>query len=104
MAHEHDALVPTRSFIAGLKVGDLAPDFSGRMAEVVRIAARKEDISGKLFVLYETRLGPTSTVTNSLKEDKIQRSLALTSRLNSAELDALEREIVAAREDIKCCF
>ena len=92
---ERPLILPSRDDVANLKIGDLAPDCWGRMAEVVEIAARKEDVSGKLFVLYYTRTGPTSRCSTSMKEDELIRHAGLLQ--SSAELAAIERRMRAER-------
>ena len=89
----HQPFIPTREFIQNIKVGEVAPDFAGDLQEVVRIICRREDIEGKLFILYETVLGPTSTVSCSLKEGRLHRTVMLTTKYTSVQLDRMEREL-----------
>ncbi len=88
---------PTREDIDALEVGDMAPNAFGELAEVVDVSARRDDIHGARFVCYSTRFGPTSSMTMSLKQDAVARTVALCNVLNSAEIDALEQRLRAAR-------
>ena len=93
-----DLYFPTRADIEGLKVGDVVPDCFGKPREVLAIHCRQEDEKGKLFVHYSTTLGEdrTCSVSNSAKEDRLERSVRASDLFTSAELDALE--ILARRE------
>lgn len=84
--------IPTRSQIEALKEGDLAPDCFGNWRLVTRIYARGNDINGKAYVCYYTEFGPGASISNSLKEGKIHRTVALTAKYSSAELDELEKK------------
>ena len=84
--------IPTRAEIQSLEVGDLAPDCFGSWRRVTRIYARGADVKGKAYVCYHTEFGPTSSISNSLKEGEIHRSVALTGKNTSHELDEMEEE------------
>lgn len=58
----------TREFVAGIEVGGVAPDAWGRDREVVKVSAKREDVDGNLFCVFEVRLSPTSTLLTSVKE------------------------------------
>lgn len=77
---------PTREDIISLKVGDMAPDCFNGMRKVVEIFACREDIHGKMFVCYYTEFGPTSRMSNSMKEDEILSTTALTNKFRQAAL------------------
>ena len=87
--------IPSRKEIEGLKVGDSALNCFGRIARVVAIAARKEDIEGRLFVLYYTKLGSgSSSISMSQKEGRLTRTAYMSNRYTSAELDDLETSLI----------
>lgn len=84
--------IPTRSEIEALKEGDLAPDCFGNWRLVTRIYARGGDINGKAYICYYTEFGPTSSISNSLKECELNRTVALTAKYTSRELNAIEQK------------
>lgn len=86
-------VIPTRDQVASLKVGDLALDCFGKMSRVTRIVCCKEDIHGKLFVIYYTQLGTTSSISGSYKEGELVRTVQLSNEHTSSELCAIEREL-----------
>jgi hypothetical protein len=87
---------PTREDIVNLKVGDLAIDAFGKMARVVGIHAQRDDIKGRAFVCYYTEHGfPGSTCSMSRKERKVTRTVALSIVYTSAEIDAIEKQLLA---------
>jgi hypothetical protein len=84
--------IPERSDIENLQVGDLAPNCFGGTGRVDRIFARMEDNNGKLFVCYYVEWGKKgSTISESMKEGELIRSLHACSLFTSAELDEIER-------------
>ena len=89
--------IPTRSEIEALKEGDRAPDCFGNWRRVVKIYARGDDVNGKRYVCYYTEFGPTSSISNSLKEGEINRTVALTGKFTSHELDTLEKSLCAGK-------
>lgn len=86
----HLIFMPAREFIAGLKVGDMAPDAFGAQQPVVEILYRGEDAEGRLFICYYVRFGREGRMSHSLKENVIDRTVALSNRYRSAEIDRLE--------------
>ena len=87
-------IVPTREEVENLQVGDYAIDALGRMRRVASIAYRGTDINGRVYVGYTTEFGKDgSTMTNSMKEGQLVRTVAASVRYTSAELDAIERRI-----------
>lgn len=84
--------IPTRTEIEALKEGDLAPDCFGHLRRITRIYARGNDIKGKAYVCYYTELGPNASISNSLKEGEINRTVALTGKYTSHEIDILEEK------------
>ncbi len=97
-----EAFCPTRAFIAGLQVGDKAPNAFGQWREVVEIFARREDISGRLFVCYYTDFGRfAGRLSGSLKENELHRSVPLTSRYTSAQLDVMEMTMQNNHQEVK---
>lgn len=86
--------VPTREEIESLVVGGRALDCFGEMREVTRIFALGYTPAGKRFVCYYTQMSSTSECSMGLTEGEIPRSVFLTSRYTSAQIDALQRQIV----------
>lgn len=85
--------VPTLADVESLEVGDSAP-FCFGWSRVVSIAYRGTDVNGKAFVGYDVIFGHNATISESIKQDRLVRSVALTRTLNSAECDALERHLL----------
>src|SRR5208283_461813 len=84
--------IPTRDEIQSLEVGDLAPDCFGQWRRVTKIYGKGHDVKGKAYICYYTEFGPTSIISNSLKEGEIHRTVALTGKYSSHELDDLENQ------------
>jgi hypothetical protein len=84
--------IPTRSEIETIKESDQAPDCFGHWRRVNRIYARGNDLNGKAYVCYYTEFGLGASISNSLKEGEINRTVALTAKYSSAELDDLEEK------------
>ena len=82
--------IPTRAEIEALEVGDLAPDCFGHWKLVTRIFGRGDDINGKAYVCYYTEYGVRGSISNSLKEGQINRTVPLCGRYTSHELDQME--------------
>lgn len=87
--------IPTRSEIEAIKEGDLALDCFGDRRRITRIYARGDDANGNAYVCYYTEFGPGSSISNSLKEGKINRTFALTAKYSSHELDLMEKSLCA---------
>lgn len=87
--------IPTRNFVEDLKVGDLAPSTFGWKA-IKEIAYRGDDVNGKAYVGYYVSTGPGSSISHSLKEGELDRSMAITSRHTSEELNTIERDLLAS--------
>lgn len=86
---------PTRDEIVNLKVGDLALDAFGKMAKVVSIFAQKDDIKGRAFVCYYTEFGGRGgSCSMSRKEREVTRTAAMSNAYTSAEIDALEENLL----------
>ena len=83
---------PSADDVLNLKVGDLAPDCFGEEKPITSIFARGFDVTGRAYVCYYTEFGARGSVSNSLKEGEIPRTLDLTSKLSSAEIAAMERQ------------
>jgi hypothetical protein len=90
-----EIFIPARAEIEALKEGDLAPDCFGNWRRITKIYARGADVNGKAYVCYYTEFGPTSSISNSLKEGEINRTVALTGKFTSHELDILEKRLCA---------
>ena len=84
---------PSRSYIEQVRVGSLVPNCFGKLAEVTEIYARKDDIHGKLFVCFYTKMSEGATVSGSLKEGELFRSVATSYWGTSAQLDEIEKNI-----------
>ena len=84
--------IPTRAEIEDLRENDLAPDCFGNWKRVTRVFARGMDVNGRAYVCFYTEFGPTSSISNSLKEGELHRTVALTGKYTSHELDVLEKE------------
>ena len=85
------AYFPSRKDIQSLEVGDLAPNAFGKLARVVAITTRREDVSGKLFACYTVEGGERSTITNLMKENEVIRTMNLHSHFKSVEIDTAQR-------------
>ncbi len=79
-----------RKKIQSLKEGDLAPDAFGRLKKVKEIQYRRDDVNGLAFVGYTVEFGPNSTISNSMKEGRILRTVELSKYYTSAQIDAME--------------
>jgi hypothetical protein len=91
---EPQIYIPTRVEIESLKEGDLAPDCFGHWRRVTRIYAGGNDINGKAYVYYYTEFGVNGSISNSLKEGQINRTITLTAKYSSHELDVLEEAVL----------
>ncbi len=85
-----EAFLPERADIDNLKVGDMAPDCFGGMRRVEEVFARDVDRSGRHFVCFRLDFGPGSTISGSLKEGELVRSVKLTGEFSSTEIDFIE--------------
>jgi hypothetical protein len=85
------AYFPSRKDIESLKLGDLAPNAFGKLARVVAITNRREDVSGKLFACYTVEGGERSTTTNLMKENEVIGTIDLHSYFKSVEIDTAQR-------------
>lgn len=93
--------IPSADDVASLSVGDLALDCFGRWSKVTEISCRRTDISGRAFVLFSTKYGPTSSITGSYKVGELVRTVHLSSRHLSVELTRIEQEMNASSERIR---
>lgn len=84
--------IPTAEWIMNLKVGDLVPDCFGGQAEIVEITARRLDIRRKMFICLYIKLSETSRMSGSFKAGELHRSLRITGRHTSTELDLIEKK------------
>ena len=87
--------IPTRSETEALKEGDLAPDCFGNWRRVTKVYAKGHDVNGKAYVCYYTEFGPGASISNSLKEGEINRTVSLTGKYTSHELDLIEKNLCA---------
>ena len=86
---------PTREDVQGLKLGDLAPNAFGKLARVTSISLQCDDLNGKAFACYAVQWGEHWTMTNSIKQDEIFRTVSLSLHFRSAEIDVAERLAVS---------
>ena len=89
----NNVFYPSREDVLNLKVGDLAPDYAGRMRKVVEIYGRGMNPKGQAFVCYYVTHGEGDTrsrVSDSLVEDRLHRDINLTRANTSADLDRAE--------------
>ena len=89
--------IPTKQDVLNVEVGSKAPHVFGRLSEVVEVYAKKQDINGKWFVCYYVKYGKHGKISHSLKEDELDRTLALSTHYTSHELDNIETEILKSR-------
>jgi hypothetical protein len=89
--------IPKRSEIEALKEGDLAPDCFGCWRRITKIYAKGQDVNGKVYVCYYTEFGPGSSISNSLKEGEINRTVGLTGKYTSYQLDLMEKRLSAGQ-------
>jgi hypothetical protein len=94
-------IVPTLADIQNLQVGDLALDCFGKMRRVIDIRFRGTDVYGRAFVGFTTEFGENSGISHSLKENELARTVATSNAHASAELDAIERSILADRPALR---
>ena len=92
--------MPTREDILALQIGDAVHGPLGP-SEVVSIHARGEDIDGRAFVCCYLANGENSTVSDSYKENTLERSPRASSHFNSAELDRIEARERERRQSMK---
>lgn len=86
---------PTREDVQGLKLGDLAPNVFGKLARVTSISVQCDDVNGKAFACYAVQWGEHWTMTNSIKQDEIFRTVNLSLHFRSVEIDVAERLAVS---------
>ncbi len=84
---------PTRETVEDLRIGDTAPNCFGT-GTVTEIHGRGVDVNGRAFVCYYSTWGNgSSTVSGSMKEDTIERTVALTRDHDSAEITDAENQL-----------
>lgn len=89
-------LLPSRACVLSLEPGDITLDPYGNLRAVTSVHAQSTgDIHGKAFVCFYVAHGDRSTISHSLKEDQLTRTMQLSKHFTSAELDAIERELTA---------
>lgn len=87
--------VPTREEIESLQAGMGATDCFGHQRVITRVFARGNNIHGKAYVCYYTQFGDTSEMSMSLREGEIVRTLDLTRKFSSHQIDMLQRQVDA---------
>lgn len=88
--------IPTKQQIQSYQVGDLAPNCFGE-GRITEIYAKQQNVQGKWFICYYTQLREGSTISHSLTEDKLDRTLALSKNYTSHQLDDIERQLLKER-------
>jgi hypothetical protein len=68
MAQRFENKVMTAEDIAQLAVGSIVPNCFGQMQKVTSIHHKGVDVNGKMFACFYQEFGPTSTMSNSIKE------------------------------------
>lgn len=84
-------MVPTGEDIESIEVGKKAPDCFGNMSDVKRIFYRTVNRNGKKCVGYYTDFGPYASISMSLTEGELVRTVAACNIYKSAELDRFEK-------------
>ena len=84
--------IPSKEYILGLQVGDLAPYVFGTK-EVVRISARNQDLRGNWFVCYHVSTDLNSSSSGSMKEGELHRCMALTTQHDANEITCVEQAL-----------
>jgi len=86
--------VPSRAEVEAVEVGSLAIDCFGNWKPVVEILHRGPDIVGKLFVHYTVPFGDNgSTITHSIKEGELVRTVPLSCKYTANELRDIEEAL-----------
>lgn len=87
--------VPNRAYVENTLVGSWVLDCFGKMAQVVEIHARGNDINGKAYICFYTQFSENSRMSGSMKEDELIRTVPLSSKFTSHELDAIEEYLIS---------
>ena len=82
--------IPTRRQLEAVQPGDSLPNCFGKLAKVVEVTHRGEDIQGRYFICARLQFSKHSTITDSYKELELHRSTELSRDYTSHELDQLE--------------
>lgn len=93
-----NTLSPTRNQLEAIQAGDSLPNCFGRLAQVVEVTHRANDINDKYFICVKLRISEHSTITDSYKEMQLHRSTDLSQLHTSYELDVIERKLVNEME------
>ena len=86
--------VPAAHDVNLLSVGDLALDCFGRWSKVTEIFGTGTDKQGREFVCFYTKHGENGQVSQSYKRDELVRTVALSAKHTSHELDDIERDML----------
>ena len=91
---EPTEFLPTKQNVELLQVGDSALNCFGEWVEVTRIFARGTNVKGKLFVCFDTKFGENGgQMSGSYTENELVRTVPLTNKHTSADLDVLEQHL-----------
>ncbi len=81
------AFRPTKEWIEGLQVGDLAQDVFGNVSKIVNIYARGRNIHGKVYIcLYIQHGSPGSSISQSYTEGEVEPTIGLTNKYHQTRL------------------
>ena len=72
------AFRPTKEWVLGLKVGDLAPDCFGKLSRVVRIFCRGTNFKGQPYVGFYTEWGDGGSVSGTATAGEVIPTVPLT--------------------------
>lgn len=100
---ELDYYLPKREDIQNFSVGQWAVNCFGELGIITDIFGRGYDVNGLAYICYYTQLGEHSTISHSLKENKLVRTLPLCNKFKSFELDAIEAYLVSREKQPPHC-
>lgn len=83
--------IPTKEDIDSVAIGrhELSP--FGQWKKVTEIYARGKDEAGRSYVCFYVEMSETGSISQSMKEGELIRTLPLCNKLNSAECNELEK-------------
>ena len=93
---ELDYYLPKRDDIQNFSVGQWAVDCFGKLGIITDIFGRGNDTTGRAYICYYVQFGPHSTISRSLKENELVRTVPLCNKFKSFELDAIEAYLVCS--------
>jgi hypothetical protein len=91
--------IPTAQEIQSFQIGDLAPNsLSKEWQPITEIFARDKNVNGQWYICYYTRLRENSTISHSLVEDKLDRTIWTSRDYTSHELDKIEKQLLKEKK------